>query len=263
MTLIAIGGAEDKMNDMVVLRRVLAEAKTETPRILVITTASKEPEVARAKYENAFANLHFTCEVSHVATRVQANAPALLDQIAQADIIFFAGGDQRRLTAILGGTVMMDAIKDRYEAEEDGLVVAGTSAGAAAASSLMICGGDPDQAMTKGHIPMTAGLGFVGDVVFDTHFGERGRLTRLFNAVTTNPGVLGIGLDEDTAVIVKRDGSFDVVGKGNVTIVDGRNITFSNIAEVATGDRFDVDGIQVSKLAAGDRFQLPGRKRQP
>lgn len=258
MTLIAIGGAEDKVGGMTILRRVLAEAKTEAPRVLVITTASMDPEAVSERYKNAFSALGVSCEAEYVATRAQANSSELAGRMAQADIVFFSGGDQLRLTTILGGTAMMDAVKERYESGS--LVIAGTSAGAAAASSLMIYGGSPEQAMNKGSIPMMAGFGFVKGAVFDTHFGERNRLSRLFNAVSANPGLTGIGLDEDTGVVMTRDGLFNVIGSGHVTVVDGRAITSSTIAEVAIGGKFDVEGIQVTKLSAGKSFRLPGHK---
>lgn len=259
MTLIAIGGAEDKQGGMAVLRRVLAESGLANPRICVITTASAEPEAAKERYQKAFGALGIACDVAHVSTRKQAGAASIVEKVSQADIIFFSGGDQLRLTSILGGTAMMEAVKQRYATGQ--LLIAGTSAGAAAASALMICGGDPEKAMIKGNVPMTAGLGFLDGVVFDTHFGERHRLARLFNAVATNPGVMGIGLDEDTAVVVKNDGVMEVVGKGTVTIVDGRDMNYSNFAEVEMGKRFDIDGVHVHTLTAGEKFRLSDRKK--
>ena len=253
MTLIAIGGNEGKSGDMTVLNRVLAEARGAASRVLVITTATGYPEEVGQTYRDAFAALGVTCDVEHTATAEAANDPALIRKIEAADVIFFTGGDQNKLTAVFNGSDALNAIAARHL---NGGVVAGTSAGAAAMSSLMVCGGSPKHAMRKGEIETGEGFGLTPEVVFDTHFMNRGRLKRLFAITAAAPEKTGIGLDEDTAVIYRTDGELEVIGAGAVTLVDAKNLTRNNIAKAAPGDRIRAEGFQVKKLKAGDRFRL-------
>lgn len=259
MTLIAIGGAEDKTGDMAVHKRVLAESRGASSRVCVITSATAEPEAAKKRYEDVYSNLGVTdCTVLHIDSRTMAESDAVCAALARADVIFFTGGDQLRLTQALAGTRGFDVIAEKYAAGT--LVIAGTSAGAAAASALMICGGDPSKAMQKGEVQMTSGFGFVPGVVFDTHFSERDRLPRLFNAVASHPSTIGIGLDEDTAAVLRRDGTMEVVGSGTVTFVDGKNLRDCNLADVERGEVFKAEGYRVDRLAAGERYDLKARR---
>lgn len=260
MTFIAIGGAEDKEGAMAVHRAVLTESRGAQSRVVVVTSATAEPEGARARYLDVYAKLGVQdVSVLHIDTRAKANSAGVEDALRAADVVFFTGGDQLRLTQALAGTRGLDALMQRYR---DGQVVlAGTSAGAAAASSLMIYGGSADKAMQKGEIVMTAGFGFVEGAVFDTHFSERGRLPRLFNAVASHPATVGIGLDEDTAVIVRKGGTMTVAGSGTVTFVDGQDIKTCNIAEVERGEVFKAEGIRTHRLSAGQVYDV--KKRRP
>ena len=259
MTFIAIGGAEDKQGDMTVHKRVLAESQAAAPRVCVITTATAEPEAAKQRYEDVYRKLGVQdCTVLHIDSRAMAESDAVCAALARADVIFFTGGDQLRLTQALAGTRGFDVIAEKYAAGD--LVIAGTSAGAAAASALMICGGDPSKSMQKGEVQMTSGLGFVPGVVFDTHFSERDRLPRLFNAVASHPSTIGIGLDEDTAAVLRRDGTMEVVGSGTVTFVDGRSLRDCNLPDVERGEVFKAEGYRVDRLAAGQRYDLKARR---
>lgn len=167
--IIAIGGSENKQNAMSVLKRVLSEASGE--RVHVITTATSYPDDAKKRYEETFSLLGIKdCAVTHIDSRSQANDPAIAAQLLKADVIFFSGGDQLRLTFNLGGTAALEAIK---QAHENGAVIAGTSAGAAVLSSLMLSGGLVEEAMQKGKIRAGAGFGFIKDAVIDTHFTQR------------------------------------------------------------------------------------------
>lgn len=259
MTFIAIGGAEDKQGDMTVLKRVLAETGKDAPRVCVITTATEYPEDAKQRYMDAFAKLGIVPDVQYIDSRAMANGKDVVQSVADADVVFFSGGDQSRLTSILAGTKTADVITSRFALQD--LIVAGTSAGAAAASSLMLTGGNPAHGMQKGEVPMTAGFGFIQNAIVDTHFSERNRLSRLFNAVVSNPAIAGIGIDEDTAAVAYGDGTLDVVGKGTVTIVNGRNITSSNITEIEKGEEIIADGVEITRLAAGQRYSLSRRQR--
>lgn len=254
MTLIAIGGAEDKTGDMTVLKHVLAEARGATSNVHIVTTATAYPEEVGQTYRDAFKALGVDCRISHITTRAAANDDELLKQIGAADVVFFAGGDQLKLATILGGTAFLDAVRERHEA---GAVIAGTSAGAAAMSLLMIYGGDPEKAMEKGEVTLTEGFGLAPGVVFDTHFMNRGRLSRLFNVVAAAPAKTGIGLDEDTAIVWRKNGEMEVIGSGAVTIVDGKNLTRCNITQIERGEKIEAEGFNVTTLKAGDRYK-PG-----
>jgi len=214
MTIIAIGGAEDKTGDRAVLKRVLAETGKTAPSVLVITTATGYPEEVGDNYRRAFAGLGVTPDVFHPVTPAEADTPALLAALQRADVVFFSGGDQSKLGAVFGGSHFLAALAARED-----IVIAGTSAGAAAMSSLMITGGDPEGPVTSGE-----GLGLTPDVVFDTHFSERGRLPRLFAMAAQDSRKTGIGLDEDTGIVLKA-GRAEVIGSGTVTVLAGGTVT--------------------------------------
>lgn len=223
MTLIVIGGAEDKQGEMLVHRRVLAEARGENSRVCVITSATSEPEAARARYAAVYRELDVKeVDILHIDSTAMANSSEVACMLAQADVIFMTGGDQNQLCAVLQATRALDIMRKRYAA--GGLVIAGTSAGAAAASQLMLANGEvtPD------------GLGLAPETIIDTHFSERKRLSRLFNAVAQHPDKLGIGLDEDTALVIRRTHPAEVVGRGTVTFVDGQHVQ-----QLSSGQRFD------------------------
>lgn len=264
MTFVAIGGAEEKQGEMTVLRRLLSESPHgNNSRICIITTATAEPEKARAKYEAAFAALDIPpdhLDIRHVSTRADANNDETVAAIRNADIVFLSGGDQLRITSIFGATASLRALREGHEA---GQILGGTSAGAAAASSLMVYGGRPEQGLEKGHVLFTAGLGFADGVIFDTHFSQSKRLSRLFNAVSTNPDIIGVGLDEDTAVIVRPNGVLEVIGSQTVTIVDGSTITSSNITSIDRGQEIKTEGITVHTLHSGQKYSLKSRQITP
>lgn len=207
MTIIAIGGGEDKTGDMSVLRRVLSETGKAAPSVLVITTATGYPEEVGQNYKNAFGLMGVTPDVRHVTDAAGAADAELISAMQSADVVFFSGGDQSRLSAVFGVSPFIDALMARGD-----VVIAGTSAGAAAMSSLMITGGDPEE----GTISSGAGLGITPAVVFDTHFSERGRLPRLFAMAAQDSRKTGVGLDENTAIVLKS-GRAEVVGGGTVT----------------------------------------------
>lgn len=259
MTLIAIGGAEDKEGAMTVHRRVLDESCGASARVCVITSATAEPAAAKERYEAVYKKLGVeNCTVLHIDSRTMANSDAVAAVLENADVVFFSGGDQMRLTQAMAGTRAFDVIAEKYAAGT--LVIAGTSAGAAAASSLMVCGGDPEKSMQKGEVQMTAGFGLLQGAVIDTHFSERNRLPRLFNAVATHPATLGIGVDEDTAALLRKDGVMEIVGSGTVTFVDGRGLERCNMADVERGEVFEAAGFRVDKLPAGARYDLKTRR---
>jgi cyanophycinase len=273
--LVAIGGAEDKGNeppakraqkhriDFIkegILRQIVKLVERfDTPRIELITTASSIPDVVEKIYTNAFSALG--CEdVGHlfITRREQADTPEHLERIERCNCLLFSGGDQLRLSSILGGTKMMALLKHRYI--NDPLVVAGTSAGAMAMSSTMIYDGSAVKAHLKGEVKFTTGFGFTSNLIIDTHFEKRGRFNRLAQAVAIQPGILGIGLAEDTGVIIYPGGRLEVIGSGIVTIVNGKTMEYSNLADIEDGMPISVEHMIVHILSRGDIYNIPGQQ---
>ncbi len=166
----------------------------------------------------------------------------------------FSGGNQLRLSSIFGGTEFLDVLQKRYENED--FIIAGTSAGAMAMSNNMIYEGNAGRAHLKGEVRMTSGLGFLNHVIIDSHFDKRGRFARLAQAVAANPGAMGIGLGEDTGVVVRNGSQIEAIGSGAVTIVDGRNVVHNNIADIDFGMPISVEGLVVHIMSKGNVFDL-------
>ena len=256
--LIAIGGNEDKANDLVVLKRVVKEVGKVGYKAVVITTASRIPEELGKIYQKIFTNLGATVtEILNIGTRLEANDNSLIGVLKNADLIFFTGGDQLRLTSILGGSKLLDIIHYRLES---GALVVGTSAGAAVFSDTMIYEGKGGDGLFKGSVLTTSGFGFVENIVFDTHFLARGRIGRLIQIVATNPTCFGVGLTEDSGVVLKGDGTVEVIGTGQVIIVDGSSIAHSNIMDIEQGGPIAVENVRIHSLVDGYGYNF--RKRR-
>ncbi len=256
--LIAIGGNEDRVNELVVLRRVIQEVSEVDYKVVVITTASEEPEERGEEYRQAFNSLGAArIEILNISERVQANDDACVKPLEDVNLIFIAGGDQLRLTTILGGSKVLDAIQNRFAA---GALIAGTSAGAAAFSSTMIYEGKSEEGLFKGRVLTTPGFGFVENIVFDTHFMDRGRIGRLMQIVTTNPTYTGVGIGEDSGVLLKGDGTVEVIGTGQVIIVDGSDIGHSNILDIEEGGGIAVENLRIHSLVSGYGYDFKQRR---
>lgn len=257
-TLIIIGGAEDKYNERHILRRFLAMSGGPDASILIIPVASEFPEVAAHVYTDVFRTLG-AAEVAtlHVATRAEALEidPAQYHGVTG---VFISGGDQLRLATKLGGTPFADWLRDRAEKNE--IILAGSSAGAAGMSTSMIVRGKPAAKPNTESIRISPGLGLLGDVVIDQHFTQRHRLARLITAVSYNPANLGIGIDEDTAIVL-HDGLLEVIGSGTVTILDASEVSFSDVAEHPPGRPFALTDLKLHILNSALRFDL--RERRP
>jgi cyanophycinase len=239
-----------------ILQRLVFESRLkEHSRLEIITTASKIPKEVGPEYAKAFQYLGVkNVGVMDIDKREQAMEYDNIDRIRQADIVMFTGGDQLRLTSILGGTPIHDLILEKYKTEN--FIFAGTSAGAAAASNSMIYQGSSSEALLKGEVKITSGLGLIDDVIFDTHFVHRGRIGRLFQAVDSNPKTLGIGLGEDTGLLI-TDGKFmKAIGSGLVILVDGRHIKDTNITEVEMGQPISIKNLVVHVMAQHDHYDL-------
>ncbi|HET6398154.1 MAG TPA: cyanophycinase [Candidatus Thermoplasmatota archaeon] len=265
--LVAIGGNEDKEFGKTVLKSVVDLPTGGTKTVEVIPTASSIPKTVSEGYLQAFSKLGIpNVGVLDIRSRDEADRPELAQRIQAADVVFFTGGDQLRLTSLLGGTRCARAIKDHYW---NGGVVAGTSAGAAAMSSTMIFEGEPNNGMRKGNVQMTPGLGLIRTCVIDTHFLDRGRLSRLLEVVTSNPGHIGLGLGEDTGIIIRGGSRVDVIGKGLVVVVDGHHLRYTNITDIAMRQPIAVENVIVHTLVEGHGYDLaeqryiaPERKKE-
>lgn len=257
--LIPIGGGEDRFDAKNVLSRVIHETGKKNPRICLITLATSVPKKIAAIYKKAFDDLHISnLAIIHFSTRDAAETDENLKIIKECDLIMFSGGKQLKLTTLLGGTKLLELMKERYFKELN-FVIAGTSAGAAAMSNTMITSGNSKEALIKGTLDLTNGLDLINDVSIDTHFTQRGRIGRLLETVTCNPGILGIGLGEDTCVIIRKD-KMETFGSGVVTIVDGTEISYTNISDIKDGMPISVQGIKVHILVPGLKFDLKERR---
>ena len=260
-----IGGAEDKDGDgdESILERFLELAGGDQARLVVIPTASTEQEEVGRKYIEIFRKLGASkVEVLRVEEREDANAQSSFDLLASATGIFITGGAQDRLVSLLAGTLCMECIRERNAA---GVVVAGTSAGASILTSHVMLGGtglagnSSDAAARKNMVEMVAGFGLLQDIIIDQHFSERGRMGRLLSIYAANPGLLSIGLDENTAVVIDRHGMLEVIGSGMVTMIDGRNAV-SDYFERETGEVLTVANSHLFVLGPGRQFDLEARQ---
>ncbi|MDP3468042.1 MAG: cyanophycinase [Daejeonella sp.] len=245
-----------KFFELGILKRIISEsAKAENSVIEVITTASKIPEIVGEEYINSFKQLQVNnVNVMDIRSRTDVMIPEYLERIAKADVVMFTGGYQLRLSSIFGGTPFLQLLKKRYH--EDKFLIAGTSAGAAAASTNMIYRGSSSEALIKGEVQITAGLGFIDSVIVDTHFVQRGRIGRLFYAVASNPGMLGIGLGEDAGLLITEGNCLEAIGSGLTILVDGRYISETSIYEVEIGSPVSIDGLKVHVMSIFDRYDL-------
>lgn len=257
--LIPIGGGEDKRDAMNVLKTFLNQLKNgRDPNIEILTIATRIPREIEDDYRDAFDDLRFrNYDFIHLEDSRDADGWDYIKRIENADGVFFSGGDQVKLCDVLAGTKFLDTLRRRYA--EDGLIIAGTSAGAAAMSVFMIAGGKAEEGLLKGEMRLTSGLGFIDNVIIDTHFTQRGRFARLMSTVAVNPRLLGLGFSEDTAAVISDD-IIEVIGSGVLVTIDGSNIKYSNVTSAREGEPVTIEGLTVHLLAEGERFDLKKRK---
>lgn len=272
--LIAIGGAEDKgtgtehgdvfrdnLNffELGILRRIVEEAGGPAARIEVVTTASMIPYEVGENYLNAFGKIGCTdIGVMHIRNREDAQREDYLQRIRSCAGVLFSGGNQLRLTTVFGGTTFLKIILDHYENEN--FVIAGTSAGAMAMSNTMIYEGSASRAHLKGEVKITTGLALMDHVIFDSHFEKRGRFARLAQAVSANPSCIGIGLGEDTGMLITEGNRMEAIGSGLVIIVDGHDIRHSNIADIPAGNPISIENLKVHFCAKGNGYLVKERE---
>lgn len=263
-TLIPIGGGEDKgeheaTRDIYlqrgVLRHVLDESGGPEARIVVVTSASQIPEEVGQNYLDAFALLGCTQVVVHnITSKQMAEDQGVINDFAQATGVMFSGGNQARIPRFMRKTPLHRLLDERYTHER--FTIAGTSAGAMAMSRQMISGGSSTEALLKGAVSMRKGMGFIPGLIIDTHFVRRGRFGRLAEAVATYPKKLGIGLAEDTGVIIRGGKEFTVIGSGMVIVMDPANLTHNSHSQLDEGQPMSLVNLTTHVLANGDRFTL-------
>lgn len=254
--LLIIGGAEDKLGECKILKRFVQESGGRESRITVLTAATEYPRQVGVEYHALFLELGAQeVQVLDVSDRTQANTQGTSKQFEKSTGVFFTGGDQLRITGLLGGTLLGRMIQQLYE---QGIIIAGTSAGASVMSDTMIVGGEAGTP-EKNTLTMAPGLGLLRSVVIDQHFAQRGRIGRLLSAISQNPYVLGVGIDEDTAILVQSDARFSVVGSNTVTVVDASPSTTTNVSETTPGQALVLSPISMHVLADSYGFDLKRR----
>ncbi|SCY65921.1 cyanophycinase [Alkaliphilus peptidifermentans] len=255
--LIIIGGGEDKKANKDILKEVVHLSGGRKSKIAIITTATNYPLEVGEEYKRIFYDLGAErVETINIINRREANRKQLSDELDRISCIFFVGGDQLRISSILGGTAFHCHV---LKAVEAGIIIAGTSAGASMMSEVMVVEGEEEDAPRKCTIKMAPGMGFLDEIIIDQHFNQRGRIGRLLGAVAQNPVSLGIGIDEDTAIVVNHQNEMRVIGSGVVTIVDGREIDYTNISEQYPDDPLVITNVKVHILPTGYGFNLKSR----
>ena len=243
-----------------ILKRITIESsKGNLSKIEIITTASNIPEEVGEEYIKAFSQLDvLNVGILYIKTRDEANAIENIERLQNADVVVFTGGDQLRITSIFGGTNFHYKLLEKYKNEK--FIISGTSAGAAASSNNMIYQGSSHEALLKGEVKITGGLGFINNVIIDTHFVQRGRIGRLLYACASNPINIGIGLGEDTGLLITNGNNMEAIGSGLVMLVDGTHMKDTNISDVAMGEPVSIENLIVHVMALGDHFDLKTRK---
>ncbi|TSD66433.1 cyanophycinase [Inquilinus sp. KBS0705] len=265
--LVIVGGHEDKgggpqdniqqtHHNKEILDAFTKLIKNEDATIEVITTASAEGVESFNEYDQAFKALGVK-QIGHIHhdRRADALGDDLSNRIMRADAVYFSGGDQLKLTSIYGGTKLLLNLKERYI--YDGLILGGTSAGAMAFSTPMIFAGNKQVQQIAGEVRLTTGLEFLKDVCIDTHFVDRGRFVRMAQVVATNPTCIGIGIEENTAIIVKNGVDAEVIGSGVVVVIEGFKITDSNIVDFGLNKTIAISDLNVHLLSNGGKYQIP------
>ncbi len=252
--LVIIGGAEDKTTDKTILHSLVKLTNKKEPKFVVVTTATEHPDEAGDKYIKVFRSLDVeTVKVLKIDSRDDAWREESIKEILNADCIFFTGGDQLRISSILGGTPIHDALK---KCLDNGKIIAGTSAGASMMSGIMVVEGEDEEAPSRCTIKMAPGMGLIEGAIIDQHFNQRGRIGRLLSAIAQNPQSLGLGIDENTAIVVDYKNEFRVIGEGVVTVIDGRHIEYCNTSEQYPDEPLAITNVTIHVLPNGYGYDL-------
>lgn len=255
--LIIIGGAEDKEKGKDILKEVSNYIDKEKGNFVIAAVASENPEEKEAQYRNVFSDLGVKNISSlNVKCREDAFDNHNIDIIKKANLIFFTGGDQLRITSILGGTSLYKILKEKYL---EGCICVGTSAGASVMGDIMIVTGLDEESPRKCTLKMAPGLGLIRGVIIDQHFDQRGRIGRLLTGIAENPESLGIGIDEDTAIVVNDNDKFKVIGSGAVYVIDGSEITETNVSEQHQNEVLSIFNLKMHVLKNGNMFNFKSK----
>ena len=270
-TLIPIGGNEDKgieanenytleFIEEGILAHVVRESGGIDAKIVIIPTASSIPDEVGKNYLDTFAKLG--CKNIHILdirSKEDSEKQASIDLVKMANCIMFSGGDQSKITDKIGGTTTHSILAERYK-NETGFVIAGTSAGAMVMANEMISGGSATEAFVKGAVSMYKGLGLIPELIIDTHFIQRGRFGRQSEAVAKFPHLLGIGLAEDTGMIIQNGNDCTVIGSGMAILFDGSKLTHNNEEILKEGTPMTMANLCIHVLSNGDKFDIKNRK---
>jgi len=269
-TLIPIGGNEDKGNDENkiyaqdyieegILSHILRESGGIDAKIVMIPTASSIPVKVGKSYKSAFKKLGCkNVSILDIRSKEDSEKQTSIDLIKSANCVMFSGGNQSKITNIIGGTIIHDIMINRYH-HETGFVIAGTSAGAMAMAEEMIAGGSATEAFVKGAVTMYKGLGFIPELIIDTHFIRRGRFGRQSEAVSKFPNIIGIGLAEDTGMIIKNGNDCTIIGSGMAIVFDGSKLTHNNEKVLNEGTPMTMANLVVHLLSNGDKYNIKNR----
>jgi cyanophycinase len=273
--LIIIGGGEDKghgdieiakknyqFKPMEILHELLPPQNTNAS-IEIVTTATRQPHAVASMYRNAMKKVGFKkVRFMYMTNTPETLRPSYIKRMKKADVVFFSGGDQYRLSVIMGNSPLMDIIRDRYYEDKD-FIVAGTSAGAMAMTTLMMFEGENNEAILKGTVKISSGLGLMEGCIVDTHFTRRGRFGRLAQAVIMNPTCVGIGIGEDTALVIKKGKEARCIGSGMVIIIDGKHIGYTNMPHIQNNDPVCIQGLEVHILCRDAKYFFDKRTFAP
>jgi cyanophycinase len=253
--ILVIGGAEDKVHGREILHTFWARSGATNATIAIIPSASREPVLIGDRYQNIFDEMGANVvKVLDIRDRTQGEDPEFQDYIETCTGVFLTGGDQLRLCGLLADTPLMERIRQRVQRGE--MTLAGTSAGAAVMGYDMIAGGSSGECPNRALVDMAMGLAIIPEVIVDQHFHNRNRMARLLSAISYHPKRLGIGIDEDTCAMFEKDGWLQVMGRGVVTIVDAREILYTNHAETSANEPLSLHNLRVHILSHGDRYHL-------
>ncbi len=260
--ILVIGGAEDKVHGKEILHTFWTRAGGGDATIAIIPSASREPLLIGDRYQQIFAEMGAKlAKVLDIRDREQGENPYFQEYIEQCTGVFLTGGDQLRLCGLLADTPLMERIRQRVQQGE--ITLAGTSAGAAIMGHHMIAGGSSGECPNRTLVDMAIGLGFIPEIVVDQHFHNRNRMARLLSAISTHPERLGIGIDEDTCALFEKDGWLRVIGRGTVTILDAREMSYTNQLDVGATDPISLHNLRLHILSHGDSYHLYFHKPVP
>ena len=256
---LVIGGAEDKIHGRLILQTFFQRCGGSDARIAIIPSASREPAVIGSRYHDIFEEMGAKAiEVLDIREREHGEDPVWQAFVEDCTGVFMTGGDQLRLCGLLSDTPIMERVRMRAQLGE--ITLAGTSAGAAVMGQQMIAGGGSGESPNRSLVDMTAGLGIIPEVIVDQHFHNRNRMARLLSAIASHLDKLGIGIDEDTCAMFEGDGTFQVIGKGTVTVIDSSGASHPNQLTIGMNDPLSIHNLRLHVLSHGDRYDLYRRQ---